>query len=285
MSKKNSSELTLVVPVFRGGLEFVEALRSAERSDIEFNKIIVSFNEEINNDFITFNNSRLAGDLKFQYTVFRTGEVMKAHQHGRFIVDKLKLSMPMDAMFLLLAHDDRIQWQLMTEARKLFYSTLESDSVYFPSYSNCRIEDYEKVIEVIEHEEVISPADFFWRTQKQNVPTSMSGMILPLGAWDEAVDIQAKTGTGARFEHLIAIARPVNNIRFHKFLKTLIVSRPGSDAATLTLLEHRRASVYYLYAFARNKRVTGVIIYIRFLKEVIKKIIALFLAYVLYHKR
>jgi hypothetical protein len=281
MLKKNSSELTLVVPVYRGGLMFIEALRSAEQSQMEFKKIVVSFNEVNDKDFQTFHNACLIGVLNFPYTVFRTNKEMRAHEHGRFIVDKLKISTPMDAMILFLAHDDRIIVQPSTKAHKLFYSTLQSDAVYFPSYSCCRIEDIEKIIVVIEHEEVISPEVFFWRTQKQNLSTNMSGMIVPLGAWDEALKTLVLAGSGARFEHLLAIARPINHIRFHKFMKTLIVERPGSDAATLTLLDHRRASLYYLYAFARNLRVTGVLNRIRFMKELIKKSLALFLAKVL----
>jgi hypothetical protein len=279
MLKKNFSELILVVPVYRGGIIFLEALKSAERSGIVFDKVIVSFNEVGDVDFETFRKACESHVLKGTYTVLRTRCELDAHHHGRFIIDRIKESATSYTLILFLAHDDRFVSQPETAAILEFYSSLNSHSVYFPSYSCCKVEDVSKITEVIEHEEVITSEEFFWRTQKMNVPTSMSGMIVPLNAWDEAVKVLMKSGSGARFEHLLAISQAVKTVYFHKCIRTLILSRPDSDAAYLTLLQHRRASLYYVYTFARNGRVKGYISGVAFAWEFLKKLAAVIIAY------
>jgi len=280
MSKKSSSKLYLVVPVFKGGTIFLEALKSAENCGISFDEMIVSFNEAGDQDFRTFKDACRRAELSGTYTVWRTKEAMDSLCHGRFIIDNMRAAFALNVLVCFLAHDDRILAQPQTDSMQRFFSSLDPSSVYFPSYSCCRVEDHNTITEVIEHDELITSDEFFWRTQRQNIPTSMSGMIVPLNAWDDATRILFKSGSGARFEHFLATARRVKWVKFHMFIKTLIVSRPDSDAAYLTLLQHRRASFYYVMAFALSGRVVSFTSYIAITREIIKKSLGLMLAYV-----
>jgi len=257
----------------------MDALRSVERSGIQFDNMIVSFNSNEGEDYRVFQHACDVGELTYKYTVFRTDKEMNGIDHGKFIVNKLKEMISHESLIFFLAHDDRIIYQHNCEKVENFYTCLDSSSVYFPSYSCCKVEDYSKLTEINENEESMTPEVFFWKTQKENVPTSMSGMIVPLAALEESLEVMTKSGSGARFEHLLAISRKVKQIHFHKFVKTLVVSRPDSDAAYLTLRQHRWASIYYLYTFARNGRIDGFLSYIYFSKEFFKKIIALVFSY------
>jgi len=279
MSKKSFSELSLVIPVYRGGDLFMDAIRSVERSGIQFDNMIVSFNSNEGEDYRVFQHAYDVGDLTYKYTVFSTETEMNGIDHGKFIVNKLKEMIPHESLIFFLAHDDRIIYQPNCKKIENFYTCLDSSSVYFPSYSCCKVEDYSKLTEVNENEESMTPEVFFWRTQKENVPTSMSGMIVPLAAWEESLEVMTMSGSGARFEHLVAISRKVKQIHFHRCVKTLIASRSDSDAAYLTLLQHRWASIYYLCTFARNGRIDGVLSCMAFIKEFFKKTIALIFAY------
>jgi hypothetical protein len=64
------------------------------------------------------------------------------------------------------------------------------------------------------------------------------------------------------------------------FIQTLIVSRPDSDAAYLTLMQHRRASFFYVMAFALSGRVVSFASYLAITREIIKKSLGLMLAFV-----
>ena len=216
MLKKNSFELLLVIPIFRGGDLFMDALRSVERSDIRFNKIIVSFNGVGDEDINMFTESCRFGELTYSYTVFKTGADLSGNDHGKFMLDKLKKITNENSLIFFLAHDDRILRNPESDETEKFLSSLDPNSVYFPSYSCCQVQDYSTVIKINESEESIPPEIFFWRTQRENVPTSMSGIIAPLMAWNEAAEVMTRSGSGARFEHLLAIARPVKLIHFHK---------------------------------------------------------------------
>jgi len=280
MSKQNYSKLLLVVPVFKGGLVFLEALKSAENCGIKFDEMVISFNEEGDQDFQTFKDACSTAKLSGTYTVWRTRKAMDSLNHGRFIIDSMKVLFKSNVLVFFLAHDDRILAQPQTDGRQRFFSGLDPSYVYFPSYSCCRVEDYNTITEVIEHDELITSDEFFWRTQRQNVPTSMSGMIVPLNAWHDANGILLKSGSGARFEHFLATAQQVKWVRFHMFIKTLIVSRPDSDAAYLTLMQHRRASFFYVMAFALSGRVVSFASYLAITREIIKKSLGLMLAFV-----
>jgi hypothetical protein len=280
MSKKSSSKLYLVVPVFKGGTIFLEALKSAENCGIIFDEMIISFNEAGDQDFQTFKDACSTATLSGTYTVWRTRKAMDSLNHGRFMIENMKVSSALNVLVFFLAHDDRILAQPQTDSMQRFFSSLDPSSVYFPSYSCCKVEDYNTITEVIEYDELITSEEFFWRTQRQNIPTSMSGMVVPLSAWDDAIRILLKSGTGARFEHFLATAQHVKWVRFHMFIRTLIVSRPDSDAAYLTLRQHRRASLYYVMAFALSGRVVSFSSYLAITREIIKKSLGLMLAFV-----
>lgn len=283
MLKNSLKNISILVPIFRGGDLFLGALESIERSGFRFENIFISFNEAGNHDYDNFVNACHDGKLKLCYTVFRTGVELDVISHSRFMVEKIREIVEPISMLFLLAHDDRIINNESDASANLinkFFLKIAFDTVYFPSYSCCSVINYDLVYKVIESDLILSPNQFFWLTQKENIATNMSGMIVPFSAWDETIVVMEKYGSGARFEHLLAISHPVNSIQFHKNVRTLVASRVDSDGALLTGVQHRRASLHYLFTFAVNGRLRGQSHYLLFARELVKKIIGLAIEYI-----
>ena len=258
MSQILSNNITLVMPIYKGTHLFLEGLDSIERAQINFERIVLSFNEENGVDYEAFISARNEGRYKLDYTLFRTGKSLDAVEHGRFYIEKIKVISGINTKIFYLAHDDRLLNSSGDVELENFLNRTQYDTIYFPSYSICKAEDYSTIIDVIESKQRLTSADFFWLTQNRNVPTSMSGMILPLAAHEEILDVMEKAGSGARFEHLLCIAKSVNMVCFNKIVRVLIAQRTGSDADHLTKMQHRISSLYYTLAFLRNHRLYGV---------------------------
>ena len=120
----------------------------------------------------------------------------------------------------------------------------------------------------------MTPEQFFWLTLKDNIATNMSGMVLPFKVFDEVLSVKKLSVSGARFEHLIAISPSVKEISFSRDIKVLVGERNDSDGKLLTSLQHREASLYYVLAFAKNKRLKPYF-YIPYLIQLLKKLLAL----------
>jgi len=180
-----------------------------------------------------------------------------------------------DSMLFLLAHDDRIIDDKGSHSTTRFLQSLDRNTVYFPSYSCCMAGSYERITKVIEQELLLTPEQFFWVTLKQNIATNMSGMVTPLHAWEETLHVMATAGSGARFEHLLCISSRVQAVCFHKDVRVLVGERTDSDGKRLTSLQHRKAALAYLLAFARNGRLRGQSRYSAFLLEISKRLVAL----------
>lgn len=263
------------MPVYKGTHLFLEGLDSIERAQIKFERIVLSFNEENSIDHAAFISARNKGRYKLDYTIFRTGKSLSAVEHGRFFIDRIKAISGLNTKIFYLAHDDRLLNSSGDGELEYFLNNIQCNTIYFPSYSCCKVEDYSSIFEVIESERRLTSNDFFWLTQRGNVPTSMSGMILPLAAHEEILGVMEKAGSGARFEHLLCIAKPVNMVCFNKIVRVLIAQRTGSDADHLTKMQHRVSSLHYTLTFLRNRRLHGVREYFYFSFLLMKKLSAI----------
>jgi hypothetical protein len=246
------------MPIYKGTHLFLEGLDSIERAQINFERIVLSFNEENDIDYAAFISAQNEGRYKLDYTIFRTGKSLGAVEHGRFYIDKIKAISGINTKIFYLAHDDRLLNSSGDDELENFLNKTQYDTIYFPSYSICKVEDYSSIFDVIESEKILTSTEFFWLTQKRNVSTSMSGMILPLAAHEEILGVMKKAGSGARFEHLLCIAKSVNMVCFNRIVRVLIAQRTGSDADHLTKIQHRVSSLYYALTFLRNHRLHGV---------------------------
>jgi hypothetical protein len=243
------------MPIYQGGKLFLEGLDSVERIDVPFNKIIISFNGNSSTDYDLFCREVSRGRFCKDYTVFRTKAEMNSLDHSIFITESLKKLCVAGLKVFLLAHDDRI---LNSRDDKDLYDFLEntnSETVYFPSYSCCFENEGLSIFKVIESNRQMSSNDFFWTTQRQDVPTNMSGMIIPLDSWIETIKVLKKAGSGARFEHLLCIARCISNVCFSDKVRVLVVSRSNSEADNLKAMQHRVSALYYTVTFFNNGRV------------------------------
>jgi len=245
------------MPIYRGESLFLDALNSIEKADIPFAKRIISFNGATSSDYDLFCNNKNNSRFLQEYTVLRTNAELSSIEHGIFITNYLKNLYENSLQIFFLAHDDRILNNSEDKELYDFLKETKPDTVYFPSYSNCKSEDYSSIFEVIESDQTMSSNDFFWKTQKQNIPTSMSGMIVPFGAWVDTLKILNKAGSGARFENLLCIAHCVSNVCFSKKVKVLVAQRKNSDADNLKPIHHRVSSLYYALTFYRNRRIVG----------------------------
>jgi hypothetical protein len=126
----------------------------------------------------------------------------------------------------------------------------------------------------------MTSSEFFWLTQRQDVPTNMSGMVVPMDAWVETLKILQKAGSGARFEHLLCIARCISHVCFSKSVRVLIVSRNKSEADNLNAMQHRVSSFYYTYTFFKNERIIGFSMHILFTLIFLKKLIGIIFQYI-----
>jgi hypothetical protein len=253
--------MILVIPIYKGGDLFLGAIDSIEKLQIQFKKIVLSFNEALSVDYDLFIQTADSQRYRQNYTILRTGLDLDAVEHGLFIVNNLKPCLDANDKIFFLAHDDRVLNDGEDGDLYQFLIDVEPNTVYFPSYSCCKVDDYNDVFEVIESDNVYTPKEFFWLTQQMNVPTSMSGMIVPFASWNEALRVMSRAGSGARFEHLLSIAASTKKICFNKFVRVLIAQRKGSDADHLSLMQHRLSSFYYVVTFIRNRRMKGFIEY------------------------
>lgn len=263
------------MPIYKGGNLFLGALNSIETSGIAFSNIVVSFNGEDAADHDAFIQAQRDGRLKNNYIVFQTESEMDAVRHALFILEQIKGILEPDTMLFLLAHDDRILHDEGSHSTIHFLRSLDRNTVYFPSYSCCMAGSYERITKVIEQELLLTPEQFFWLTLKENIATNMSGMITPLHAWEEALNVLASAGSGARFEHLLCIASRVQAVSFHRNVRVLVGERTDSDGKRLTSLQHRKAALAYLLAFARNGRLRGQHRYLAYFLEISKRFVAL----------
>lgn len=262
------------MPIYKGAHLFLDGLDSIERAQINFENIVLSFNEDKDDDYGVFVQAQKDGRFKLNYTIFRTGAELNAVDHGRFFIGRIKdISGPNTKIFYL-AHDDRLLNKPKDSKLENFLRATKSDTVYFPSYSCCKAEDYSTIFEVVESDHNLKSNNFFWLTQRGNIPTSMSGMILPLSAHEGILDVMEKAGSGARFEHLVCIEKSVNMVCFNKIVRVLIAQRKGSDADHLTRMQHRISSLYYTLTFLKNGRVHGARQHIYFSFLLIKKLVA-----------
>lgn len=281
MSQNLSNNITLVMPIYKGTNLFLEGLDSIERAQIKFERIVLSFNEDNGTDYAAFISAQNEGRYKLDYTIFRTMKCLGAVEHGRFFIDRIKEISGLNTKIFYLAHDDRLLNSSEDGELENFLKKTECDTIYFPSYSCCKVEDYNSIFEVIESERKLTSNEFFWLTQRDNVPTSMSGMILPLSAHEEILNVMEKAGSGARFEHLLCIAKPVNSVCFNKIVRVLIAQRSGSDGDNLSIMHHRVSSFYYTLTFFRNGRINGLNEYAYFSFLMIKKMTAISLQFLI----
>lgn len=245
------------MPIFKGGTLFLDALDSIERSNIPFGKILISFNEISSVDFELFVRARAEGRFTKDYLILRTNEELNSLDHGAFITDYLTKTFHDDLKIFFLAHDDRILNPPGDSALVEFLECARSDTIYFPSYSCCNAKDYSFIFDIVESNQQLSSNNFFWLTQRQNVPTSMTGMIVPVKAWIEAIEIMQKAGSGARFEHILCIARCINHVNFSKYVRVLVAQRENSEADKLNAMHHRISTLHYTLAFIKNGRLVG----------------------------
>ena len=245
------------MPIYKGGTLFLDAIDSVERSNIPFGKIVISFNESSSVDFDLFERARAEGRFTKDYLVLRTNKELNSLDHGVFITDYLA-EIPFDELkIFFLAHDDRILNPAGDSALVEFLACARSDTIYFPSYSCCNAKDYSFIFEIVESNQHLSSNNFFWLTQRQNVPTSMTGMIVPIKAWIEAIGIMQKAGSGARFEHILCIARCINHVNFSKYVRVLVAQRENSEADKLNAMHHRISTLHYTLMFIKNGRLAG----------------------------
>lgn len=268
------------MPIYRGELLFLDGLDSIESANIAFDKIIISFNGSSSTDYDLFLREKSRGRYQKEYTVLRTNAEMSSLEHGIFITNHLQDFCAKSLKIFFLAHDDRILKSHNDEVLKKFLLNCSADTVYIPSYSNCNSKDYSNIFEVIESNQKLSSSDFFWLTQKKNVPTSMSGMIVPLYAWIETIKIMLKAGSGARFEHLLCIARGVNYVCFSKNVRVLVAQRKNSEADTLNAMHHRVSSLHYTYTFFVNGHIIGLSSYFLYSFTLFKKITGVIVEYI-----
>jgi hypothetical protein len=85
----------------------------------------------------------------------------------------------------------------------------------------------------------------------------MTGMIVPIKAWIDSIRIMQKAGSGARFEHILCIARCINFVNFSKYVRVLVAQRENSEADKLNPMNHRISTLHYTLAFIKNGRLEG----------------------------
>lgn len=246
------SKLNLLMPVYRGGDLFLGAVNSVELSSISFENIFISFNGSDPSDYDAFIALKNTGQLKNKYTTFRTFSDFTAAEHGCFILDKIKYQLLPDSIFMQLAHDDRIVQQSDGRNQQVFFNSLRADTVYFPSYWFCSAGNYETVKFVSEDVSSHTVKQFFKLTMKKNIMTNVSGMIMPFSAYEAAVDAGRASGTGARAEFLCCVSPNVRWVNFTNNISVLIGEREDSDGKKLSLVEHRRSALAYVWRYFKN---------------------------------
>lgn len=266
--------LSLLLPVYKGGELFIGAIRSVEELTIEFDHIFISFNGEDRSDYEAFNALKKQGCLKKSYTIFHTNAELPVSQHGCFVLGKIEHILQNDSLLMPLAHDDRIIIDIGANKLEKFISELSCDSVCFPSYSLCDSADYKTIKSVYEKDANYSVEEFFWLSMKENLVTNMSGMILPFSAYQEAVHAMAKSGSGARAEHLFCTASSIRNVQFTKEVSVLIGERDNSDGKTLSRYDHRFGSLIYVWSYAKNGHLARAGGYLSYFVELSKKLLA-----------
>lgn len=281
MSNLFCEKVSLLLPVFKGGDLFPGAIKSIEESGLNFANVFISFNGSSEIDYDNFNNLKDFGGLKYTYTIFQTLRDLDAVDHALFIANKLKRFMANDASLFLLAHDDRI---VPVSDPSSLYAYLEQtrfcETVYFPRYDCCIAGDYDNIHNIYGKDECFSPSGFFWFTLENNLATNMSGMIVPFFAWEQANLAGKKAASGARFEHFCCIAQNIKAIRFTTKYGVKVGARADSDGATLSLLQHRKASLVYMLLYARNHGVGGVFLHFKYSFFLLKKSVACIIAWV-----
>ncbi len=247
--------MSAVLPILNGGELFMDAIYSIEDSKIPFKKVFISFNGKSELDYQNFLTAKSNREFKNSYVIFRTEEDLGAVEHGMFFQNHLKSYLKSDSGVFLLAHDDRIIAPNLDEFFLLLSNNHLSSTIFFPSYHCCMSDDYQDIIRIIEKDECVSVEEFFFRSLQENIPTNMSGMILPFHALLASNEAMNKSKSrGARFEHTTCISPGIECVNFHNKLNILIGERPNSEGKMLSYKDHRIAAFNYVWYFLKNRQ-------------------------------
>lgn len=250
---EKSFDISVILPIFNGGELFIDAILSIENSNIPFKNVFISFNGESDKDYQTYLKFKSENILKYSYVEFQTKKNLDSVNHGNYIQKQLSNFLSCDSCIFLLAHDDRIIPPNIDDFIAFLNENDLSSTILLPSYHCCMSDNYRDILKIITKNECISSEDFFFKSLKENIPTNMSGMILPFHALRSSLKMTTKSSaSGARFEHAVCISPGIQKIYFHKKLKMLIGERSDSDGKLLTLKDHRISAFNYVWSFLIN---------------------------------
>lgn len=243
-----ASKKFALIPIFKGGNLFVDAVLSLDRYSHLFEDIVISFNGMCAEDYYLFEKIRTERSLKGNYIVFRTLEDLSALEHGLFLVDRIsKNSYFKNSSIFLMAHDDRlISKKLEFES---FFKSCRLDTVYFPEYHRSTAPSYDIVYEVDSISKTLNSDEFFWKSMSSNIATNMSGLVLPFSVWVRVTNLLREVDCGARFEHLVCIDKQIRFVKWDPRNKVIVGARLDSDGAQLSNRQHRSAAFLYVKSY------------------------------------
>jgi glycosyltransferase involved in cell wall biosynthesis len=236
--------LSIIVPVYNGGVLFLRALDSLEENGVGIENIYISFNaiSENSKDVVSFRDWIKRGLKKHNYQFWITGCELSSKDHGIRIIKSLKTT---NAKYIMtLCHDDRIE-------EKYDFSQLDlyADKVIFPTW---RLID--EKFQFISEKKIISDSpDQLIMENEWSCYINISGIIYPKKMLQRLSWILPLKKGGQRVEMSICTQPEIKKIIAGNH-KVEIMVRDQSDGASASKKQYAHDELIYIATLIWNRR-------------------------------
>lgn len=233
---KTTSLPILLMPVYKGGALFKEAIHSVRPCLPWFASVVISLNgDETSEDHATA--AGLANECNL--TLLQTRETLSPVKHMQFIVNQLsRRILPSDSQLFILCHDDLLHKSGFEELDQGQWKSWNSDWISLGDYlvfgqdSSAERGRYECWFD--QYDSLTSrPKSSFLLTQYQRHDdpfTNYSGMRLSLAVLSSTIHFFAQTSskTGMRLEYSLIVNKRIRQVI--NFKPPLVCVRERSDS-------------------------------------------------------
>lgn len=244
----------LVIPVFRGGEFFREAIESIIPCLPWFSQCVISLN-----GVDTEEDKKTALRLKehCQLTLLQTGRMLTSTQHGLYIAKAMtpKLRLGRKAQIFILCHDDLLSIEGFKQLDMEEWQSFGSDCVSLGDYW---VFNDSNRFEAAAHRSSFAASkttqkrsrQVFFDMQNTGVDpfTNVSGMRMSIDAFAKTLRYFVRTGsrTGMRMEYAYVLNKTVSSVISYSPPLVRIRSHPNSEGAQTSYADFFPSELRYL---------------------------------------
>ena len=256
--------LTLILPVYRGGVLFARCLRSIKLCEDVFDRIVISLNGDSSGD--DARQLSESGINEEKLIVYKTKTDLSPVCHFIWLCNQLKLQMHQYDRVMLMAHDDEL---IPDQVRRW--------RAEYPSYGKrtAWIGDYQLIDDLLGSEESglcaaasvskeghVKPITLIdWLAHNEKDPrhyvfTNMTGISVPFSVLQSVVNFWRLTFAkiGARFEYMLVSHKSIEGIMGVNPPMVIIHLHESQSGRNVPSIEYSKDELrYYIWLLINAK--------------------------------